>query len=293
MAAELLLESTGAVVMSGYFSRLAQRTGLQPGMAAPTDAAATAAEIVEEDVQVDAPLAANIAPGASESSTPQASPSRPQFANPRILTATHTAAEEDAPRDDSPALHPPDAAENPSVNAARRRQTAPPSVITGDVPAVGSLQAKEFVEPARDTEPERVETEPPRANATGPGVKPERSRSESAFTGTPHSGRLRQAATTPATLPAPAWEKFDAGPAAERRPPREETTRAPDFKTDPVSPRLLPASNGAPAAHDVAVHIGAIQLEIHPPAAPRPAPARPEVPRERPRFEPRRHYLRF
>jgi hypothetical protein len=107
----------------------------------------------------------------------------------------------------------------------------------------------------------------------------------------PHPSNAHAQATSLRSAP-PAENFFE--PADAPRATGEERSVAPGHAPENSAPPARAQSTPPPAANDVAVHIGAIKVEIHPPprAAPPPAPRSENIP-ERPRFEPRRHYLRW
>jgi hypothetical protein len=287
--------------MSGYFTRLAQRTGLQPNPARSTPASATGT--IEQNVQVEArPAAANEAAGVPPAAFSEAGRSRTVLSDSTLLARKDGAIEKDVTREEpsllgaartterssiiksSPAPRP------SSVQSLRSRESAPP------LPSMEALAApsEERVEPTEKgtlTQPMEIETERASTNTASERIGAEMVGVESALA---RETQRRSVSLTAKLAPAP-----DAGnelPApGEHAALREAMLDAAHSKTAPASPRPVTVSKARPAGHDIAVHIGAIQLEIHSTAQPpraQPGPARQEAARESPRFEPRRHYLR-
>jgi hypothetical protein len=282
--------------MSGYFARLAQRTGLTAGTGVPTQTLAPTADLVEGDAQVEARPEPGVTAAAGwQSGASEAVPSAPPVRIADVAVAPERPLQQDAPRAEPAAfdaaleieeptvMKPLLMAQTPSARFPRQDRAASPSVLS---PSAPSSSGEEMTEPfgvERTAAPLQVETEGGRVKMISAPSGAEMPRQESRFIETRPAGEV---STSRSPRVAGRFDEF--GTPGERVEPLGVPAIAP-------SPHAGPRSTQR-ATDEVAVHIGAIQVEIYPLAAPPAAgsaQAQREVAGERSRFEPRRHYLRF
>ncbi len=290
--------------MSRYFTRLAERTGLHAS-AAPVSTPAPGADIVEQEVQVEAePAAAMISRSAApQASAAPATPPGTPFVPSNRPAPNDAAAATSAPRAEAPALDRTLAGETSLIEPARQRESAPQrepvlsSPSSMSAPAVApSEEVAEFTARVAGTELPRSEPPLARADRIVSRAAGKLAAAESSPAGPTHDApqALSSRAESPPFPFALQAEKFSQSPAAERAVPRERTIASAEPKTPAASWRALTPSQPAARADDITVRIGAIKLEIHPPPAPlQYVEPRREAAAEPPRFQLRRHYLRW
>jgi hypothetical protein len=285
--------------MSGYFARLAERTGLGGVPARP----ARAANIVEHGVEVEAPPAGVVAVAGTPSGSLLGSAradAAPPDANPLSMESTTIGPEgtREQPAASSaalatekpPILEPWTLARTPSAEAPRSRENAPPLPPAG--PAAPGQERRGAAWPAPSSRVRAIDAEAQRREATDAGLEAGEAESASIDVSFP-APRLKEHTSQ---SPSAALPERGSGPASVgRAPSHEDRPDSSHLKAELALPRPQAKEKHKPVAQDVSVHIGAIQIEIRPPVPPPspPAPARAEAARERPRFEPRRHYLRW
>lgn len=264
--------------MSNYFTRLAARTGLH----APKAARAPAADIAEQSVEIEA---AHPAPLIARSAAPQTAAPRAAQRAPSGRAANEAAGAAVAPRRPPvEGIHSEPQPQRRAENRVAAQAPAPPpgteeEVTRGNV--TGMTDEPQGTEPAPARHEENTARVAPKISPTPLGTmeapRPSHARAQAI---PQRSAPPPEKFFEPASVPRAAAENRFVAPG---RAPEDSALAA---RSQPMPPR---------AANEVAVHIGAIKVEIHPPppaAAPAPAPRVENIP-ERPRFEPRRHYLRW
>lgn len=278
--------------MHRYFTRLAQRTGLEPPVIpAPTQAGASVAGVVERDVYVEAPpLARTSNSGVPQSSAaPEAAPRKT-----RSSPSSHRGASEEAVTENTAGPGHPAALAAPLATMISPIEPVSPFPSSASAPPPApSKGAAEFASHAttRSRAPDtaargRPNTATPRAGVEVPGAR-------SAFADAPHTPPRLMA--SPPSPSASGPDALDPLPGAKPAGPKEKTSAPSVFQPPVAFPYAAAPSRPAPASNEVEVRIGAIRVEVHPPLPPTSPmpPARHEAARERPSFQPRRHYLRW
>lgn len=287
--------------MTGYFSRLAQRSGaLAPAISrpvTPTDAVG----LVEQESFVEVPPSSpqNVSAPA-RASAPNEMPKPPPTPS---MTVTSS-----APLSVSPASQARIGEER--ISASPVQGLAPGTVstsrMTSETPAgrEGSKKSDDAaVLPSAPIRRAVEESTLPRAlavakdgsNAAPAGATSQRDDGQvlrSTMISSPQQRTSREILSTPASMEP-----------LSRRELREHPWSGETERSSVMVERIekhtgMPASSGlateggSMAAPNIEVRIGAVRLEIHGQPAPTPAPASATPPAERPRFAPRRHYLR-
>jgi hypothetical protein len=268
--------------MSRYFRGLAQRSGLLAPFSGRAAASSAPADIVEQDTvqTVDAPTAV-----ASRSSMPAAPAAPVVFTEPSLSVPVpgRTPAPPSAP-----VSMPTPAAPAPVHTVTEIFSEAPPAqvdvpaqrVIAQAPPSSAPTSMPTPAAPARISDVQEVSTFVTRdgSSPVSPTIAP-----------TPSSTR-----TTPpnvASTTAPRYETHAYAAPETDRETFADTHSFAESNGTLASPKKSEAA--APASIDV--RIGAIKLDIHQAAPPRPIAAAPtaraEARRESPRFAPRRYYL--
>ncbi len=277
--------------MSGYFARLARRSGALPFAPRPSSSVQAAAGIVEQEnvlevsasspVGVDAPTrvptplsqrTANAAISAPAQSTPVAvhtASSAPSVV--RADASAHASARMPGAGQGEPMTVP----APPTFNASPAHEASSRAANVA-APSSGPTQRAEpgTHENGASTPAPRLDVIDDRREVVPPGAVAPRS-----------EGRTNWGERVPSRAPVVAHEVTSARPDA--RPGSETRAQAAAGRMTMESSRT--------ATPNIDVHIGAVRLEIHGQPGPAPTPAAASAParaEERPRFAPRRYYLR-
>jgi hypothetical protein len=276
--------------MSNYFTRLAARTGL----GAPKAAGGRAGDIAEQNVEIEA---AHPAPVIARSAAPRESVAAPARAAPVVhKTAGEAAIHNEYPAATRSTTVPgidgePPARRQPEARAASLHAPEDPPLFDRAAASFAAEEATRGNVADATAAPRGAEPAPARHEENAARIAPQISATPRETIDAPRPSRARAQANSLRSAP-PAEKFFE--PADAPHAAGKEGSVAPGGAPENSAPPARGQSTPPPAANDVAVHIGAIKVEIHPPAraAPPPAPQSENIP-ERPRFEPRRHYLRW
>lgn len=299
--------------MSAYFARLARRSGAIAFGVPRGQPATDSPGIVEQETFIEAssssPVASSAAPARAASATNEPAQAAsatpvPAAASPREsvpVTAPTTSARvspasappSQAGRAVAPTrLAPPAERRAPKTEVAST-QAAMPAAVNANVPPEASVAAASRPTLRHDGSAAVRTKAAARGEAQTPG--------SATASATARTHPRETASPSPTIAPAsPFIEPREARPtgAAERMPvqARVERMRARMEPNAPAYPVPAREQSGSSSGLQIDVHIGAVRLEIHGPAVPTPAPITASAPtraaEERPRFAPRRYYLR-